>query len=156
MKRKIIVVIAGVLVLGVAAYVISEQKMPEVSAASTPESTSVAAPASEANIVQGETNSEENNVDAGAQAVTGTPAYDERGTTTIQSGPNKGQEFYIPSQKEWDGMSTAEREAYYQQQDPVGYEASMHAGETPESYRERQKSYTTQEQKDAMDAALGF
>lgn len=93
-------------------------------------------------------------VDTDTQQVTGTPAYDERGTTTIQSGPNKGQKFYIPSQKEWDAMSTAEREAYYQQQDPVGYDASAHAGETPETFRKRQELRTTQEQLDEIDALL--
>lgn len=94
-------------------------------------------------------------VDTGAQVVTGTPAYDERGSGTVQSGPNKGQKIYIPSQKEWDSMSTAEREAYYKKLDPVGYENSAHAGETPEQFRKRVESKRTQEQLDRLEAILG-
>ena len=151
MKRKIIVAIAVVLMLGVAAYVISEQKMPAVSAASTPESTSVAAPASEANVAQGETNSEESTVDAGAQQVTENKSSS---TTTIKSGPNKGQTIKSYTQAEWDKLSAAEQDAWCQESDPVAYEASAHAGETPQSFRERQEKRTTQEQLDRIDALL--
>lgn len=164
MKRKIIVAVAVVLMLGVASYVVSEQKMPAVSAASTPESTSVAAPASEANIVQGETNSEENNSEGSVTVPEKPVGYDspEYNSTPkkikIVSGPNAGQTIDWPSNDQWGAMSAEERQRYDEMRDPDLYRTARRAGESDAEYRARLATYRTQEQLDdfaALQAQFG-
>ena len=160
MKRKIIVAIAVVLMLGVAAYVISEQKMPAVSAASTPESTSAAALASEANVAQGETNSEESNSEGSITVPEKPVGYDSPEynstpqKTKIVSGPNAGQTIDWPSNDQWETMSSEERGKYLEMRDPELYRTAQRAGESDAEYRARLSSYTSQEQKDDFQSIL--
>ena len=160
MKRKIIVAISVVLMLGIAAYVISEQKMPAVSAASTPESTSAAAPASEANVAQGETNSEESNSEGSITVPEKPVGYDSPDYNSapqkckIVSGPNAGQTIDWPSNDQWAAMSDEERGYYAELRDPDLYRVAQRAGESDTELRERLASYRTQEQKDDFQSIL--
>ena len=160
MKRKIIVAIAVVLMLGVASYVVSEQKMPAVLAASTPESTSVAAPASEANIVQGETNSEENNIEGSIPVPEKPVGYDspEYNSTPqkikIVSGPNAGQTIDWPSNDQWEAMSAEECQRYDELRDPELYRTAQRPGESTEEYIKRTGQCNSPEATADLDSIL--